>query len=103
MRELESAIWTSGEPVSFSARRCSAISLPLTSVSVAKPSSNYTEPTFGPVYPDLATEPSDLGSAAARHTVGPSITIACAWPKLWCFGGISSTWRPERLSSPAPG
>src|SRR5882672_2785219 len=43
MREVESAIWTSGEPVSLSPRLCSAISLPLTSVSVAKPTGNYTE------------------------------------------------------------
>src|ERR1700694_3484547 len=36
MRVVESAIWTSGEPVSLSARLYSAISLPLTSVSTAK-------------------------------------------------------------------
>jgi hypothetical protein len=49
MRELESAIWTSGEPVSLSPRLCSAISLPLTSVSVAKPNRNYTEAGLTPV------------------------------------------------------
>src|SRR6267378_6297772 len=43
MRVVDSATWTSGEPVSLSARLCSAISLPLTSVSIAKPSRNYTE------------------------------------------------------------
>src|SRR6266849_5054539 len=42
MRALESAIWTSGEPVSFSDRLYPAISLPLTSVSSAKPSADYT-------------------------------------------------------------
>jgi hypothetical protein len=42
MRAVESAIWTSGEPVSFSARLYSAILLPLTSVSSAKPKQDYT-------------------------------------------------------------
>src|SRR5881296_2050376 len=36
MRAVDSAIWTSGEPVSLAARLCSAISLPLTSFSTAK-------------------------------------------------------------------
>src|ERR1700681_52166 len=36
MRVVESAIWTSVDPVSLSARLYSAISLPLTSVSAAK-------------------------------------------------------------------
>src|SRR5256885_2165796 len=36
MREVDSAIWTSGDPVSLSPRLCSAISLPLTSFSTAK-------------------------------------------------------------------
>ena len=49
MRVVKSAIWTSGEPVSVSARLYSAISLPLTSVSTAKPKKNYTWPRFEPV------------------------------------------------------
>jgi hypothetical protein len=39
---VESAIWTSGEPVSLSARLYSAISLPLTSFSTAKLAAKYT-------------------------------------------------------------
>src|SRR5258708_16545704 len=42
MRVVESAIWTSGDPVSFSARLYSAINLPLTSVSAAKLVGKYT-------------------------------------------------------------
>jgi hypothetical protein len=42
MRAVESATWTSGEPVSFSARLYSAINLPLTAVSSAKPKRKYT-------------------------------------------------------------
>jgi len=42
MRAVESAIWTSGEPVSFSPRLYSAIKLLLTAVSSAKPKWNYT-------------------------------------------------------------
>ena len=42
MRAVESATWTSGEPVSLSARLYSAINLPLTSVSAAKPKEEYT-------------------------------------------------------------
>src|ERR1700694_3293296 len=50
MRVVESAIWTSGEPVSFSARRYSAITLLLTSVSSAKPNRNYTCQTLRHVF-----------------------------------------------------
>src|SRR5690348_14440218 len=42
MRAFERAIWTSGDPVSLSARLCSAISLPLTSFSTAKLARQYT-------------------------------------------------------------
>src|SRR5690349_10526877 len=42
MRVVDSAIWTSGDPVSFSPRLCSAISLPLTSFSTAKLAGKYT-------------------------------------------------------------
>src|SRR5690242_3370302 len=34
-------------------------------------------------YPPYSTDPSDLGSAPARHLPAPSITIACAWPIAW--------------------
>ena len=50
-----------------------------------------------------STEPSDLGSAPARHCAGPSITIACACPNELWRGGISSTLGPVRAISPAPG
>src|SRR5207247_11082286 len=42
MRAVDSATWTSGDPVSLSARLCSAISLPLTSFSTAKLAGQYT-------------------------------------------------------------
>src|SRR5450759_1133335 len=60
MRAVESATWTSGEPVSLSPRLCSAISLPLTSVSVAKPNWNYT--AIRPAIPGRApAQPSSAG------------------------------------------
>src|SRR3989442_7685221 len=45
----------------------------------------------------ISTLPSERGSAPARHAPGPSMTIAWAWPRLWCPAGISSIFRPERL------
>jgi hypothetical protein len=76
MREVDSAIWTSGEPVSVSARLYSAISLPLTSVSTVKPNRNYTDDPMTPVYRAWTADPSERGSAPARHAMGPSMTIA---------------------------
>src|SRR6202521_325312 len=55
------------------------------------------------VQTDSATEPSDRGSAPARHTEGPSMTMACAWPSVSSFGGLSSTGKPERTISGGPG
>ena len=76
MREVDSAIWTSGEPVSLSARLYSAISLPLTSVSTVKPNRNYTDDPTAPVYSTCTAEPSERGSAPARQAEGPSMTMA---------------------------
>src|SRR2546428_5006722 len=50
-----------------------------------------------------STDPSERGSAPARHAPGPSMTIAWAWPSVRCPGGISSIFSPERLSSRAWG
>jgi len=103
MREVDSAIWTSGEPVSLSARLYSAISLPLTSVSTVKPNRDYTGRRFSPVYETWMAEPSERGSAPARHDDGPSMTIAWACPSDSYLGGMSSTGKPDRTSSVAPG
>src|SRR5216683_6353919 len=51
----------------------------------------------------ISTLPSERGSAPARQAPGPSMTIAWAWPRLWCPGGISSMWSPERLISRTSG
>src|SRR6266851_8658908 len=67
-----------------------------TEAKLYRPSGNHR-------YGTISTLPSERGSAPARHAAGPSITIAWAWPRLWCPAGISSTFRPERLRSRASG
>src|SRR5690348_3026870 len=121
MRAVESAIWTSGEPVSLSARLCSAISLPLTSFSTAKlglevyvglpdlrPAAQaacFRAPPAvrGQAFFTVSTLPSERGSAPARHRPGPSTTIACACPSWLYFAGTRRTVLSARDISAAPG
>src|SRR5205823_6046726 len=64
MRAVDSAIWTSGDPVSPSARLCSAISLPLTSFCTAKLTREYTRGQL-----------PDVFDAPVRARVGPAAPL----------------------------
>ncbi len=81
IRSVKMATWTSGDPVSVSWSRCSPIRFVFL-VSTAKPTGDYTGQAN-------STEPSDLGSAPARHAAAPSTVSAAACPIELLSGGTS--------------